>query len=84
MDSLQSAYKIWMETQAAVPEDGRYIPEDGICLGCDRLKKNHDGVERVLAIRKLKYFDVTTQGVITKGAIPYCNCQVPEYRQRRR
>ena len=78
MDNLNAAYKTWMETQEAVPEDGRYIPQDGICEACDRLKRNHPGVERVQAIRKYKYLDVKTQRMVYRGGIPYCSCEVLE------
>lgn len=56
-------------------EDGRYIPEDGICEGCNRLKHNHSGVEKVLAIRGFRYFDPDKGEMVNKVAVPYCTCK---------
>lgn len=51
----------------------QYIPEDGICPDCDRLKRGHPGVERALAANGL-----TRQrpdgSVAVYPAVPYCVC----------
>jgi len=78
VDNLTSAYKTWLETQEALPDEARYIPDDGICSSCGKLKRNHPGVERVLAIRKYKYLDVRTQQIVRRIPVPYCQCDVLE------
>ena len=74
-ESLGVAFSAWLDAQDAVPADGKNIPDDGVCVGCDRLKRDHPGVERVLAIRKLKYFNPETGAVVIRAGIPYCRCK---------
>jgi len=77
VDNLNSGdYETWLVSQDI--EDGRYIPDDGICPVCDSLKRNHPGVERVLAIRKYKYLDVMTQQIVRRIPVHYCQCDVLE------
>ena len=54
---MGAAYAGWLAAQDSVPADGKNIPADGVCSGCDRLKRDHEGVERVLAVRELQYFN---------------------------
>lgn len=54
--------------------DGLYMPDDGICAVCDKLARNHSGVERLLAARGLKYSDPDSGRTILRAAIPYCRC----------
>ena len=56
------------------PDDGLHVPEDGICPRCDRLMRNHAGVEQLLAARGLKYCDPETGRMVVTGGIPYCRC----------
>lgn len=70
MDSLEGAFDF------DTPVD-YYIPEDGICEGCDRLKRNHPGVAKVLALKGYEYFDPIRGGMVYKVGIPYCTCETP-------
>jgi len=72
--SLNASYRAFLEAQDAFPAEARYVPEDGVCETCDKLKRDHPGVERMLAIRKLKYFDPEKGVVVFRGGIPYCKC----------
>jgi len=56
-------------------DDARYIPSDSVCPVCDRLLRDHAALERVLALRKIKYFDQATGRVVQKQAMPYCRCE---------
>ena len=67
---MGAAYAGWLAAQDSVPADG-------VCSGGDRLKRDHEGVERVLAIRKLKYFNPDMRRMVVKAGLPYCNCQRP-------
>lgn len=75
MASMGAAYAGWLAAQESVSADGRYLPDDGVCPVCDWLRRDHPGVEKVLAIRGLKYFDPDKGRMVIKGAIPYCRCK---------
>ena len=68
MDSLKDIYA------AMNPNGGINLPDDGVCPVCGRLVRNHSGVESLLAVRGLKYFDPDRGQVVVKAGIPYCNC----------
>lgn len=57
-----------------VTNGGQFIPEDGVCEGCDKLKRNHPGVEYVLAVRRIKYFDAAKGKAVYVAPVPYCLC----------
>ena len=73
------------EIDDVLEEHARYAPDDSVCPKCTRFLPNHPGLEQILAIRKMKYFDEKTNQVVTPVGIPYCNCgvaQTPEARPR--
>mgnify|MGYP001596389187 CR=1 FL=1 len=54
----------------------QFIPEDGVCPDCGRLKRNHDGVERAIAANGLTKV-IERDGVdvvVAVPDIPYCRC----------
>ena len=59
----------------ALPDDGIFIPDDGVCSCCGGLMRNHAGVEKVLAARSLKYYNPENGRMVIKAGIPYCRCQ---------
>lgn len=73
MSDLGDAYEKIMNL-AEIRNGGDAIPEDGVCWKCGRLVRNHEGVERVLAFRRLKYYDVGKGQMVQKTGIPYCVC----------
>ena len=54
-----------------IPEEVRYIPEDGICPNCDQLQRNHPQVNKVLAARQLQYINEDTGSLVVSQPIPY-------------
>lgn len=53
-----------------------HIPEDGVCPSCDKLRRHHQGVEQVLALRGFKYHDPTTGKMVVNIPGPiYCGCK---------
>jgi DNA replication protein DnaC len=58
-----------------LPEEARFVPDDGICPDCDLLVRGHPGVEKLLALRGLKYYDDKLNKVVNRG-VPYCRCNV--------
>ena len=77
MLDLGATYKAFLDAQGVYPEDAQYIPEDGVCKDCGRLVRGHSGVELVLALRKIKYWDSEKGEVVIQGGIPYCTCKQP-------
>ena len=74
MQPLSEVMQRFLSSIESMPDDARFIPDDGICEHCDRLAVNHEGVERLLALRGLKYYDDKTNRVVSQG-IPYCRCE---------
>lgn len=70
MDSLGDVY-----AKLPMPDYGIYVPDDGICPTCDRLRRDHPGVEKLLAVRGLKYGDPVSGRLVVKAGIPYCRCK---------
>ena len=69
--NLSLAYKFPKDS----PE--QFIPEDGVCQVCDRLKRNHPGVERAIAANGLTRV-INREGtniLQSYPAVPYCNCE---------
>ena len=63
----------------AVAAHIQFAPDDSVCPECTRFKENHAGLERILAMRKLKYWDEDKHMMqYPKGSIPYCNCGSPQ------
>jgi hypothetical protein len=59
----------------AIEDHIRYAPDDSVCPRCTRFFENHAGLEQILALRKLKYWDEEKHMMqYPRGAIPYCNC----------
>ena len=75
MSDLGDVYSKMMAERDQIPDEARYIPEDGVCWQCDRLVRGHAGVELVLALRKLKYYDEATGKMVQRTGIPYCVCK---------
>jgi len=76
MESLSDVLQKYKNRYAHLPEDVRYMPEDGICSTCNRLINGHDGVEKALAARGIRYWDEEQQRSVTVGAIPFCRCEI--------
>ena len=76
MESLSESLQKYLTRLDHIPEDVRYIPEDGICPECLQLKRNHPQVNKVLAARQLQYIDVDTGDLVTAEPIPYCRCDI--------
>jgi len=74
MESLSDVLEKYKNRYSHLPDDVRYIPEDGLCLTCGRLINGHDGVEKVLSARGIRYWDEEKQERVTVGAIPICRC----------
>jgi DNA replication protein DnaC len=77
MDRLTpNVYRMAIATK--IPKDSwrQYIPEDGICQTCNRLKRNHAGVERAIAANGLTR--VVDDRVERYGGIPYCICKAAQ------
>jgi len=75
MESLNESLARYQEAVNRFPEDARFLPDDGICSDCDLIVRNNPAVEKLLAIRGLKYYDDKESKVINKG-VPYCRCNV--------
>tara|TARA_R100000315_G_C5234352_1_gene145660 strand:- start:2617 stop:3474 length:858 start_codon:yes stop_codon:yes gene_type:complete len=74
VESLNESLQKYMTSLDHIPEEVRYIPEDGICPECNQLKRNHPQVNKVLAARQLQYIDVDTGDLVVAQPIPYCRC----------
>ena len=73
------SYDQWApkEINDVLEEHARYAPDDSVCPKCTRFLPDHPGLEQILAIRKMKYFDEKTNQTVTPmGGIPYCVCLV--------
>ncbi len=71
------AYDQWVhkEIDDVLWEHARYAPDDSVCPRCTRFIQGHAGLEQILAIRRLKYYDEDRGIMVTpQGGIPYCSC----------
>ncbi len=69
MDNLGSAYDAILDNLGTDT-----LPDDGVCPQCDKLVRNHPGVEKVLAARLLRYVDPDTGRLRAPEPPPYCIC----------
>ena len=74
MDSLAATLKKFQAKFDSLPEDVRYIPDDGICPKCDSIKRDHPGVERVLIARGLMDYDEEAHKYRPNTPIMRCKC----------
>ena len=74
MESLSDVFEKYIHRLDHIPEEVRFIPEDGICQECTQLLRNHPGVNKVLAARQLQYIDPDTGLLTITEPIPYCRC----------
>jgi len=75
MQPLSESMRSFLEKIENLPEEARFVPDDGICPDCDLLVRGHPGVEKLLALRGLKYYDDKLNKVVNRG-VPYCRCNV--------
>jgi DNA replication protein DnaC len=75
MQPLSESMRSFLEAIENLPEEARFVPDDGICPDCDLLVRGHPGVEKLLALRGLKYYDDKLNKVVNKG-VPYCRCGI--------
>jgi DNA replication protein DnaC len=75
MESLGDSLAQYRNIMNSYPESARHLPDDGICSKCALIVRNNPAVEKLLAIRGLKYYDDKENKVINKG-VPYCRCNV--------
>jgi len=75
MQPLSESMHSFLKAIENLPEEARFVPDDGICPDCDLLVRGHPGVEKLLALRGLKYYDDKLNKVVNKG-VPYCRCNV--------
>jgi len=73
MESLSEGLNRYLNAIDSYPEGAKYLPEDGICTECSLIVRNNPAVEKLLALRGLKYYDDKENRVINKG-VPYCRC----------
>ena len=64
-----------------LPEDVRYIPEDGVCDKCHSLKAGHAGVERVLRARGMLWYDEENGRDVSTVPVPRCQCDAKMLRR---
>ena len=67
----------------SVPEDVRFIPEDGICPTCSRLVRDHPGVNRVLAARGFMHYDEDNDKYIYTTGVQRCACEATTMERER-
>tara|TARA_Y100000310_G_scaffold80363_1_gene77040 strand:- start:1206 stop:2048 length:843 start_codon:yes stop_codon:yes gene_type:complete len=82
MESLNESLARYHETIKRLPEDARYLPDDGICSECSLIVRNNPAVEKLLALRGLKYYDDKENRVVNKG-VPYCRCEIIATEEKR-
>ena len=75
MDSLAAMLNKFKVRFDSLPEDVRYIPEDGICPKCDAIKRDHPGVERVLIARGMMDYDEEAHRYRPNTPILRCKCE---------
>ena len=72
-----SVFNLSMATKFPKESPEQFIPPDGVCPTCDRLLRNHPGVERAIAANGLTRV-VNREGtdyLESYGGTPYCNCE---------
>jgi len=74
MDSLSEMMTKFKARFDSLPEDVRYIPDDGICPQCDAIKRDHPGVERVLIARGMMDYDEEEHKYRPNTPISRCKC----------
>ena len=74
MESLSDLLEQYHHRLDHIPEEVRFIPDDGVCKECTLLLRNHPGVNKVLAARQLQYIDPDTGLLTIAEPIPYCRC----------
>ena len=74
MDSLAEMLNKFKVRFDSLPEDVRYIPDDGICPKCDSIKRDHPGVEQVLIARGLMDYDEEAHKYRPNTPIMRCKC----------
>jgi DNA replication protein DnaC len=80
LKEILSSHKALMES---VPEDVRFIPEDGICPTCSRLVRDHPGVNRVLAARGFMHYDEDNDKYIYTTGVQRCACEATTMERER-
>ena len=56
-------------------DDSQYAPEGAICPKCSQFVPNNEPLERYLAAKRIKFYDVKRGRVVTpQGRVRYCNC----------
>ena len=74
MVSLKEILSKYSKILENLPEDVRYIPEDGICPDCSRLLRDHPGVNRVLAARGFMNYDEDNDKYTYNQPVQRCEC----------
>ena len=82
MESLSESLARYREAINGYPEGARYLPEDGVCSECALIVRNNPAVEKLLALRGLKYYDDKENRVVNKG-VPYCRCEIIANEEKR-
>ena len=75
-ESLGATLQQFVRRLDHIPEEVRYMPDEGVCATWDRLIRNHDGVEKALAARGLRYWDEEKLLYVNAQPIPFCMCEV--------
>ena len=75
MVSLREILSKFSTVLDGLPDDVKYIPEDGVCPNCDRLLRDHPGVNRVLSARGFMYYDEDNDKYIYKQPVQRCECE---------
>ena len=75
METLGDSLANFKNIVESYPEGARYLPDDGICSQCSMVARGNPAVEKLLAIRGLKYYDDKENRVVNKG-VPYCRCAI--------
>ena len=82
METLGDSLTRFKDIVDSYPEEARYLPDDGICSECSMIARDNPAVEKLLAIRGLKYYDDKENRVVNKG-VPYCRCAVENDNEER-
>ena len=75
MVSLREILSKFSTVLDGLPDDVKYIPEDGVCPNCDRLLRDHPGVNRVLSARGFMYYDEDNDKYIYNQPVRRCDCK---------
>jgi DNA replication protein DnaC len=71
LGEILSKYKNRLD---GLPDDVKYIPDDGVCEDCLRIKRDHPGVNRVLAARGFMRYDEDNDKYVYAQPVPRCEC----------